>query len=113
MDVFAVIDFDHTTSLNTGVLSGVFFWGVSRITLISDVCDFFLHPKASDLPCFWKRLDLKYAGRETAAMHQSIEFADVPETAQGGPALFLPQLLHVLALHMKQAEREIFLEIRF
>lgn len=68
----------------------------------------FFHPKASDLPCFWKRLDLKYAGRETAARLNQLNSLMFP-SAQGGPALFLPQLLHVLALHMKQAEREIFL----
>ncbi|CAE7805184.1 unnamed protein product [Symbiodinium sp. CCMP2592] len=26
-----------------------------------------------------------------------------PQDVEGGPVLFLPQLLHVLALHMKQA----------
>lgn len=55
------------------------------------------------------RLVLLLTGRvvvlaDVATAYLEMHFADAlkPQELEGGPALFLPQLLHVLALHMKQ-----------
>ena len=66
----------------------------------------FFHPKASDLPCFGKEFISNTLGEKLLEATNQLNSLMFP-SAQGGPALFLPQLLHVLALHMKQAEREI------
>ncbi|CAK8996078.1 unnamed protein product [Durusdinium trenchii] len=59
------------------------------------------------------RLVLLLTGRvvllaDVATAYLEMHFADAlkPQELEGGPVLFLPQLLHVLALHMKQAPPE-------
>jgi len=59
------------------------------------------------------RLVLLLTGRVTlladvATAYLDMHFAEAlkPQDVEGGPVLFLPQLLHVLALHMKQAPPE-------